>query len=161
MSQEPRFRHRFRVLAGYDIAMARLLVQGVDLWLNNPRRPMEASGTSGQKVAFNGGLNCSILDGWWAEGWDGKNGFAIGTSRIHRDTQVQDARDAQDLYRVLEEEVAPLFYSRDASGHPGPWLAYVRRAIRTLSWRFCSDRMVQDYVNLSYLPTSGFSPSEL
>ena len=102
-----------------------------------------------------------LADGWWAEAWDGQNGFAIGTSRVHRDPSVQDARDAHDLYRVLSQEVAPLFYSSDESGPRGPWLKVVKRAMRTLSWRFCSDRMVQDYVRLSYLPAAGLNPAEL
>ena len=158
VSQEPRFKNRIRVLEGYDIHLAQYLVQGVDLWLNNPRRPMEASGTSGQKVAFNGGLNCSVLDGWWAEGWDGQNGFAIGTSRVHRDTAVQDSRDAQDLYRVLSEQVAPLFFQLNTEGQRAEWFRTVRRAMRTLSWRFCSDRMVQDYILNRYIPAAGMSP---
>jgi len=159
LSQDPRFSARLHVLPGYDIALGQRLVQGVDLWLNTPRRPMEASGTSGQKVAFNGGLNCSILDGWWAEAWDGENGFAVGSAATHQDPVIQDTRDAHDLYRVLCGEVVPLFYSREENGERGPWFKQVKRAIRTLSWRFCSDRMVQDYVRLSYLPASGLSAS--
>ena len=101
------------LLEDYDINLARHLVQGVDVWLNNPRRPLEASGTSGQKVVLNGGLNCSILDGWWAEAFDGQNGFAIGTGRSHVNTDIQDDRDARALTKVLTDEVIPLFYDRD------------------------------------------------
>ncbi len=95
------------VLEDYDINLGRHIVQGVDVWLNNPRRPLEASGTSGQKVVLNGGLNCSILDGWWAEAFDGANGFAIGTGKVHVDQNIQDERDAKSLYDVLQREVDP------------------------------------------------------
>ncbi len=135
--------------------MGRYLVQGVDVWLNNPRRPLEASGTSGQKVVLNGGLNCSILDGWWAEAYDGKNGFAIGTGRTHANQEIQDARDGEDLYRVLTEEVIPLFYERDRDDLPQDWIARMKRAIRTLGWRFNADRMVMDYATHSYVPAAG------
>ena len=152
--QEP-FRGRVLILENYTIDMGRFLVQGVDVWLNNPRRPLEASGTSGQKVVLNGGLNCSVLDGWWAEAWDGKNGFAIGTGRTHANQDIQDARDGEDLYRVLTEEVIPLFYNRDSDHLPQGWIAYMKRAIRTLGWRFNADRMVMDYAANSYVPAAG------
>src|SRR6185369_9057262 len=109
--------------------VGRHLVQGVDVWLNTPRRPLEASGTSGQKVVLNGGLNCSILDGWWAEAYDGSNGFAIGTGRQHVDTNVQDERDAKSLYDVLQNEVIPLYYQRDADDLPQQWTLRMKRAI--------------------------------
>ena len=123
----------------------RHLVQGVDVWLNNPRRPLEASGTSGQKVVLNGGLNLSVLDGWWAEAYDGLNGFAIGTGRTHSNMDVHDTRDGEDLYRVLREEVIPLYYQRDRDGLPRGWIKRMKRTIRTLGWRFNADRMVMDY----------------
>ncbi len=107
------FADRLVFVEDYDINVGRLLVQGVDVWLNNPRRPLEASGTSGQKVVLNGGLNLSVLDGWWAEAYDGMNGFAIGTGRTHSDTYLHDSRDGEDLYRTLLEEVIPLYYQRD------------------------------------------------
>ena len=151
--QEP-FRGRVLVLENYSIAMGRHLVQGVDVWLNNPRRPLEASGTSGQKVVLNGGLNCSILDGWWAEAYDGKNGFAIGTGRSHTNQDVQDKRDVQELCRVLTEEVIPIYFDRDADDLPQAWIARMKRAICTLGWRFNADRMVMDYASETYVPAA-------
>lgn len=155
LTHEDPFRGRVLVLENYDISMGRQLVQGVDVWLNNPRRPLEASGTSGEKVVLNGGLNCSILDGWWAEAYDGQNGFAIGTGRSHTDLAVQDQRDVDDLYRVLTEEVIPLYFDRDADDLPQAWIARMKRAIRTLGWRFNADRMVMDYASQTYVPAAG------
>ena len=155
LTHDAPFRGRVLVLENYSIAMGRQLVQGVDLWLNNPRRPLEASGTSGQKVVLNGGLNCSVLDGWWAEAYDGKNGFAIGNGRDHSDQDIQDQRDSAELYRVLTEEVIPLYYNRDADDLPQQWIARMKRAIRTLGWRFNADRMVMDYASRAYVPAAG------
>ncbi|HEV7998919.1 MAG TPA: alpha-glucan family phosphorylase, partial [Planctomycetaceae bacterium] len=146
LSQTEPFLGRLVVLEDYDINLGRHIVQGVDVWLNNPRRPLEASGTSGQKVVLNGGLNCSILDGWWAEAFDGANGFAIGNGRVHVDQSIQDERDAKSLYDVMQNEVIPLFYERDADDLPLKWIARMKRAVRTLGWRFNADRMVMDYV---------------
>ena len=143
------------LLENYDIALGRQLVQGVDVWLNNPRRPLEASGTSGQKVVLNGGLNCSILDGWWAEAYDGENGFAIGNGRTHVDQEIQDKRDGDDLIRVLTEEVIPCFFDRDGDDLPQAWISRMKRAIRTLGWRFNADRMVMDYVQHTYVAAAG------
>ena len=134
-------------------------MQGVDVWLNNPRRPLEASGTSGQKVVLNGGLNLSVLDGWWAEAYDGLNGFAIGTGRTHTNMDVHDARDGEDLYRVLREEVIPLYYQRDRDGLPRGWIKRMKRTIRTLGWRFNADRMVMDYTLKCYVPAAGGTPA--
>jgi glycogen phosphorylase len=142
-------------IENYDINVGRHLVQGVDVWLNNPRRPLEASGTSGQKVVLNGGLNLSILDGWWAEAYDGLNGFAIGSGRTHSQTDVHDARDADDLYRVLRDEVIPLYYDRDQDGLPRRWIKRMKRTIHTLGWRFNADRMVMDYALHCYVPAAG------
>ncbi|HEY1336216.1 MAG TPA: alpha-glucan family phosphorylase, partial [Bryobacteraceae bacterium] len=114
LMRDPKFADRFVFVEDYDINVGRHFVQGVDVWLNNPRRPLEASGTSGQKVVLNGGLNLSVLDGWWAEAYDGLNGFAIGGGRTHSNMDVHDSRDGDDLYRVLTEEVIPLYYQRDA-----------------------------------------------
>jgi starch phosphorylase len=125
------------------------------VWLNNPRRPLEASGTSGQKVVLNGGLNCSVLDGWWAEAYDGKNGFAIGTGRTHANNDIQDERDAQFLIEVLRDEVIPLFYKRDADDLPQEWIFRMKHAVRSLGWRFNADRMVMDYVQSAYVPAAG------
>jgi len=131
----------------------------VDVWLNNPRRPLEACGTSGQKVVLNGGLNLSILDGWWAEAFDGSNGFAIGSGETHSSIERHDARDGDDLFRVLQDQVIPMYYDRDADGLPRAWIARMKRAIRTLGWRFSADRMVMDYVLKSYIPAAGGTSS--
>lgn len=145
----------------YDIDVGRHLVQGVDVWVNTPRRPFEASGTSGQKVLLNGGLNLSVLDGWWAEAYDGSNGFAIGTGRTHSDPALHDLRDGEELYRVLEEEVIPLYYQRDSDGLPRSWIRRVKRAIRTLGWRFNANRMVIDYTRNCYIPAAGGTSSRV
>lgn len=155
LTQEREFKGKVVLLEDYDINLARHLVQGVDVWLNNPRRPLEASGTSGQKVVLNGGLNCSILDGWWAEAFDGQNGFAIGTGTCHSNQDVLDERDAKDLMKTLLNEVIPLYYDRDDDDLPQAWIKRMKRSIRTLGWRFNSDRMVMDYVRSAYLPAAG------
>ncbi len=155
LAYEEGFKGRVAVLEDYDINLARHLVQGVDVWLNTPRRPSEASGTSGQKVVLNGGLNCSVLDGWWAEAYDGQNGFAIGTGRTHVDQNVQDDRDTQHLFEVLSNEIIPLYYDRDADDMPLNWIKRMKRAVRTLGWRFNADRMVMDYVSHTYVPAAG------
>jgi starch phosphorylase len=151
----PELRERVIFIEDYDINVGRHLVQGVDVWLNNPRRPQEASGTSGQKVLLNGGLNFSVLDGWWAEAYDGLNGFAIGDGITHVSVDEQDRRDAQSLYETLEKEVIPLYYDRDDQGVPRGWVERMKRTIRTLGWRFNTDRMVIDYANRCYLPAAG------
>jgi starch phosphorylase len=150
---DPAVRHRALFLEDYDQEIARQLVQSVDVWLNVPRRPMEASGTSGEKVAINGGLNLSILDGWWLEGYDGTNGFAVGSETNSVDVATVDALDAESLYRTLEEEVVPLFYTRDDSGLPRQWIAMMKRAIQTLAPKYNSNRMVEDYVRRIYSST--------
>jgi len=152
---------RFVFVEDYDINVGRYLVQGVDVWLNNPRRPLEASGTSGQKVVLNGGLNLSVLDGWWAEAYDGLNGFAIGQGRTHSNMDIHDTRDGEDLYRVLRDEVIPLYYQRDRDGLPRGWIKRMKRTIRTLGWRFNADRMVMDYTEKCYIPAAGGRSSEI
>lgn len=152
--REP-FASKIVFVEDYDMNVARQLVQGVDVWLNNPRRPQEASGTSGQKAVLNGTLNFSILDGWWAEAYDGRNGFAIGQGQIHANASVQDERDHRALLETLTEQVVPLYYQRDATGLPREWTARQKNAFRTLAWRFNADRMVMDYVQNSYLPAAG------
>ncbi|HEY0407260.1 MAG TPA: alpha-glucan family phosphorylase, partial [Pyrinomonadaceae bacterium] len=150
---EPLALNRAVFLQDYDQEIARQLVQSVDVWLNVPRRPLEASGTSGEKVAMNGGLNLSILDGWWIEGYDGQNGWAIGESReTLEEAEVKDIdqRDADSLYRTLEEEVVPLYYERDSGGLPGGWVARMKHAIGTLVPAFNSDRMVEEYAREIY-----------
>ncbi|OHB83639.1 MAG: alpha-glucan phosphorylase [Planctomycetes bacterium RBG_16_64_12] len=155
LRHDPRFAGRIAFVEDYDINVCRHLIQGVDVWLNNPRRPLEASGTSGQKAVLNGALNLSILDGWWAEAYDGSNGFAIGKGTSHVDVKVTDARDAEALYRTLEEEVIPLYYDRDVDGLPQHWIKRMMNSISSLAWRFSAHRMVADYVLSSYLPASG------
>jgi len=136
-------------LQNYDHEIARQLVQSVDVWLNVPRRPLEASGTSGEKVAMNGGLNLSILDGWWLEGYNGTNGFAIGKDNTAPES-VMDANDAESLYSVLEQQVVPLYYDRDEAGVPRKWIAMMKNAIATLVPKFNSDRMVGEYAKRIY-----------
>ena len=141
-------------LEDYDLHTAPLIMAGVDLWLNLPQPPLEASGTSGMKVALNGGLNLSVLDGWWAEAWDGENGWGIESAP--GDPQQRDARDAHATFDLLEREVVPLFYERDADGIPRRWLARVRRSMRTLVPRFTAERALRDYIATMYAPgTSG------
>ncbi len=141
-------------LHDYDLGMAARLVRGCDLWLNLPRPPLEASGTSGMKVVINGGLNLSVLDGWWAEAYDGTNGWALD-GKVHPDPEAQDARDAAALYDLLEQEVLPAFYDRDADGLPRSWLARMRASMRTLAPGFCAGRMLHDYLEQIYTPTAG------
>ena len=161
MMRDSQFADKFVFVEDYDINVGRHFVQGVDVWLNNPRRPLEASGTSGQKVVLNGGLNLSVLDGWWAEAYDGRNGFAIGTGRTHSNMDVHDQRDGDDLYRVLREEVIPLYYQRDRDGLPRGWIKRMKRTIRTLGWRFNADRMVMDYTLKCYVPAAGGTSSDM
>ena len=151
-SVDPRFEGRIVVLEGYDIGLGRELVQGVDVWLNTPRCPKEASGTSGMKVAANGGLNLSILDGWWAEGYDGTNGWAIGQGEIWEDQEAGDAQDAITLLDLLEHHVIPAFYDRNSDGMPPTWLDRMRRSMQTSGPVYATDRMVRDYARLLYGP---------
>ena len=155
VTRDKRFAGKIVFLENYDINVVRHLVQGVDLWLNNPRRPLEACGTSGQKVILNGGLNLSVLDGWWAEAYDGRNGFAIGTGVEHHDWEHQDAMDAQALFEALEQSVVPMFYDRDAEGLPRRWVRMEKHAIKALAWRFSAQRMLIDYTLGCYLPAAG------
>lgn len=147
---DARVQRRAVFLQDYDQEIARQLVQSVDVWLNVPRRPLEASGTSGEKVAVNGGLNLSILDGWWLEAYDGTNGFAIGETGDLDESHSADERDAESLYRVLEDEVVPLYYDCDADGIPHKWIARMKQSIQTLAPEFNSDRMVLEYAEKIY-----------
>ena len=132
-----------------------MLVQGTDVWLNNPRRPLEASGTSGMKAAANGVPNASILDGWWDEGFDGRkatrNGFAIGDRSEPKDLSEQDKRDGAALYKCLEEEVIPLYFQRDADGLPHAWIQVMKNAIASSVYDFSTARMIEDYLREMYL----------
>ena len=161
LAQDPRFRDRIVFVENYNIHVGRNFYQGVDAWLNNPRRPLEACGTSGMKVVMNGGLHISVLDGWWAEAFDGENGFAIGNGEIHVSTEVQDKRDADALFRLLEEKIVPLYYDQDANGVPRRWVHAIQRSMRTLAWRFNADRMVMDYVRNCYLPAAVASSCQM
>jgi glycogen phosphorylase len=161
LMRDSKFSDRLVFVEDYDINVGRHFVQGVDVWLNNPRRPLEASGTSGQKVVLNGGLNLSILDGWWAEAYDGLNGFAIGTGKTHSNMSIHDTRDAEDLLHTLRDEVIPLYYHRDRDGLPRGWIKRMKRTIRTLGWRFNADRMVMDYTLKCYVPAAGGTSSDM
>jgi starch phosphorylase len=161
LMRDSRFAGKLLFIEDYDIDVGRHLVQGVDVWLNTPRRPLEASGTSGQKVVLNGGLNLSVLDGWWAEAYDGLNGFAIGEGDTHTSIETHDARDAEALMKTLTNEVVPLFYDRDRDGLPRGWIARMKRTIRTLGWRFSADRMLLDYALRCYIPAAGGTSAEM
>ena len=144
---------RLVFLEDYDMSLARYLVQGVDVWLNTPRRPNEASGTSGQKAALNGVLNFSVLDGWWREGFNGLNGWAIGEDIDYASTQEQDEADTNSLYDTLENEIIPLYYTeRSSDGLPGDWILRMKESIRTLAPQFSMRRMVKEYAERLYLP---------
>lgn len=145
---------RLIFIEDYDIEVARHLVQGVDVWLNNPRRPLEASGTSGMKVVPNGGLNCSILDGWWAEGYQSGMGWAIGDDVVNPDQAAQDWFDSKSLYQLIEQEIAPTFYNRNELGLPLGWIQMMRRSMATLAPRFSTSRMVREYTQRFYMPAA-------
>lgn len=146
------FRRKIVFLEDYDIQVARMLVHGVDVWLNNPRRPLEASGTSGMKVVANGGLHLSILDGWWAEGYAHDNGFAIGAGEEYSDLDYQDDVESRALYECLEKEIVPLFFARGDDGVPKGWLQMMKRSMMTLCPFFNTNRMVEEYLRLAYVP---------
>ena len=152
ISRDSAFDGRVVFVEGYDMEIGRMLVSGTDVWLNNPRRPYEASGTSGQKVAAHGGMNLSILDGWWPEGYNGKNGWAIGddASASYQDPEIQDPEDARLLYELLENEVVPTFYDRDADGYPVAWIQRMKEAMAHLPYQFSAHRMLEDYVEQFY-----------
>ena len=145
---------RIIFLADYDMSLAERLVQGVDLWINTPRRPWEASSTSGMKVLVNGGLNLSELDGWWAEAYRPEVGWALGDGREHGEDPAWDAHEAGQLYRLLEEEVIPAFYDRDSKGIPTTWTHRMRLSMAELTPQFSTNRMVREYVEKLYLPAS-------
>jgi starch phosphorylase len=145
-------RGRVVVLENYDMHVGRLLTAGCDVWLNNPVRPMEASGTSGMKPPLHGGLNCSILDGWWPEAYNGRNGWAIGDGTEARSRAQQDQHDAEAIYSLLEKEIAPLFYKRDRGGIPRDWVRMMTSSLKTVACRFSTHRMLGEYVKDYYLP---------
>jgi starch phosphorylase len=153
IARRPEFRRRVVFLEDYDINVARYLVQGVDVWVNNPRRPLEASGTSGMKVACNGGINLSVLDGWWVEGYTGDNGWAIGAGEEYTDLTYQDDIESRAIYDLLEQEIVPLFYTRGSDGLPRGWLKVMKRSISTIAPVFNTGRMVQEYMEKCYGPS--------
>ena len=153
-SSDPAIRHRFVFVDDYDIAVARILYQGADVWLNNPRRPQEACGTSGEKAALNGALNCSILDGWWDEMFDGENGWAISSAEGEQDLAKRDQREADSLFALLEDQIVPLFYERGPGPVPRRWVERVKHNLSSLGPQVIASRMVQDYVTDLYEPTA-------
>ncbi|GAB93913.1 alpha-glucan family phosphorylase [Gordonia rhizosphera] len=153
-SQRPELRSHVAFISDYDLLLAEQLVGGIDVWVNTPRRPWEASGTSGMKVLVNGGLNLSELDGWWAEAHTSQVGWAIGDGQEHDDAAEWDAEEANNLYALLENEIVPMFYARDERGIPGDWIKRVRESMATLTPRFSSERMVRQYVEELYAPSA-------
>ncbi len=151
---DPETASRFVFLEGYDMELGRVLTQGADLWLNHPRRPLEACGTSGMKAAINGGINCSILDGWWDECFDGSNGWAIGTREADDEPEVRDRKDAESVYRLLEDEITELFYRRAESGVPEGWVQMMKASLATLGPAVSGDRMMRDYLSDLYRPAA-------
>ncbi len=152
MSRRPELQGRLVLVEGYDIDLARHLVQGCDIWLNTPRRPLEASGTSGMKAAANGALNLSVLDGWWCEGYEENNGWAIGNGKNYENPDRQDAEDAESLYSLLEEQIVPLFYAHRDSGAPREWVERMIEAVEAVIPQFSTARMVDEYAERFYLP---------
>ncbi len=150
-ASDPLFRGKIVFLENYNMHSAKLLVQGVDLWMNTPRAPMEASGTSGMKAAINGVPNLSVLDGWWCEGYNGKNGWAI-EAHEGEDPELQDAHDALEIYKLLEEEIIPLYYKRDLDDVPNEWLQIVKESMCSVIPSFCSERMMKQYIEDLYIP---------
>jgi len=152
LAKETGFRGKIVFVEGYNMNIGRVLVSGVDVWMNTPRRPLEASGTSGQKVPINGGVNFSILDGWWIEGFNSQNGWAIGSEGHYDDHEQQDSSDSHSLYDILENELIPLYYDRDEKGIPHKWLAMVKHAFHSAITDFSAHRMVWEYVDKYYMP---------
>ena len=153
ISMKPQFRGKVFLLENYNIAMSRYLVSGVDVWLNNPRRPMEASGTSGQKASVNGAINFSILDGWWAEGYDQTNGWAIGTNREFTSYNEQDLADSESIYRTLETKIIPTFFARNNINEPSnEWMEIMKQSIITTGGKYSTARMLVDYTENLYMP---------
>src|SRR5712692_10016035 len=151
IARRPEFRRRMVFIEDYDVNVARYLVQGVDVWLNNPRRPLEASGTSGMKVCINGAINLSILDGWWCEAYAGDNGWAIGAGEEYTDLTYQDDIESRAIYDLLEQEIVPAFYNRSTDGLPRAWLKAMKRSMSTVCPVFNTNRMVQEYTEKCYV----------
>ena len=152
ISMMPQFKGKIFLLENYNIAMSRYLVSGVDVWLNNPRRPMEASGTSGQKASVNGVINFSVLDGWWAEGYNQENGWTIGTNAEFTSYEEQDIADSQSMYRTLEEKIIPTYYEKDENGISEKWMKIMKNSITSTGGKYSTSRMLVDYTNNLYMP---------
>jgi len=152
ISMKPQFKGKIFILENYNIGVARYLVSGVDVWLNNPRRPMEASGTSGQKASVNGVINFSVLDGWWAEGYDGSNGWIIGTNDEYESYEVQDNADSTSIYSVLEEKIIPTYYDKNKNGISDKWVQLMKNSIISTGGKYSTSRMVCDYTDKLYMP---------
>ena len=152
VSMMPQFKGKIFLLENYNIAMSRYLISGVDVWLNNPRRPMEASGTSGQKASVNGVINFSVLDGWWAEGYTQNNGWTIGTNAEYDSYEAQDMADSQSMYHTLEEKIIPIYYDRDKNGISKRWMTFMKNSIMTTGGKYSTARMLVDYTNDLYIP---------
>ena len=152
VSMMPQFKGKIFLLENYNIAMSRYLISGVDVWLNNPRRPMEASGTSGQKASVNGVINFSVLDGWWTEGYNQKNGWTIGNNSEYDSYEAQDQADSQSLYRTLEEKIIPTYYNRENSNIPQKWIGFMKNSILSTGGKYSTARMLVDYTNQYYMP---------
>ncbi|MCX8130384.1 MAG: alpha-glucan family phosphorylase [Clostridia bacterium] len=153
IARQEGFRGKVILVENYNMTLARNLVQGVDVWLNNPRRPLEASGTSGQKVCINGIVNFSILDGWWCEGYNGKNGWAIGDDTFYGNEYYQDNADSQSIYEILSQQIIPTFYNKDDKGIPVKWVNVMKESIKSLLYKYSTHRMVQDYTDKMYIPS--------
>jgi starch phosphorylase len=158
---DPMFGGRIAFVDDYDLHVAHFLVQGCDVWMNNPRKPLEASGTSGMKASINGVPHLSIGDGWWAEGYTGQNGWLIEGNPSSADHDAVDAADAEALYQLLEREIVPAFYDRDPHGRPVRWLSIVRQAIHSVTPRFSARRMVKEYAEEMYGPAVQPRPAEV
>ena len=152
ISMKPQFKGKIFLLENYNIAMSRYLISGVDVWLNTPRRPMEASGTSGQKASVNGVINFSVLDGWWAEGYNSKNGWYIGINDEYENNEVQDKADGDDIYTTLENKILPTYYDRNKENIPEKWVKIMKNSIISTGGRFSTSRMLVDYVEKLYMP---------
>ncbi|MCR4434707.1 MAG: alpha-glucan family phosphorylase [Clostridiales bacterium] len=153
IARQEGFKGKVILVENYNMTLARKLVQGVDIWLNNPRRPLEASGTSGQKVCINGIINFSVLDGWWCEGYNGKNGWAIGDDTFYPNEVSQDNADSESMYNTLENLIVPLFYDRDEKGVPVKWVGIMKESIKSLAYKYNTHRMLQDYIAKMYIPS--------
>ena len=152
VSMMPQFKGKIFILENYNIEISRYLVSGVDVWLNNPRRPMEASGTSGQKASVNGVVNFSVLDGWWAEGYNQKNGWTIGTNKDYVSYEEQDNADSQSMYETLEHKIIPTYYDKDENGISKTWIQYMKNSIMSTGGKYSTSRMLVDYTNQLYMP---------